>query len=103
MIYAKAKSTALLAVGLVTLVGCHRTPPQLPLQPLMIAGKAMQPALKEGDRILVTEDLKELKRGDVVVYHYPADQNQSFISRIIGLPNEEVEVNEGRVFVNGRP
>jgi len=62
----------------------------------------MQPGLKEGDQILIADDVKELKRGDIVLYHYPADQKQNFISRIIGLPNEEVEVKEGRVFVDGK-
>lgn len=71
-------------------------------EPIQVAGIAMEPELKKGDRILITNDTTDLKRGDIVTYHYPLDETQSFISRVIGLPNEEIELREREVFIDGK-
>jgi signal peptidase I len=42
-------------------------------------------------------------RGDVVVFHSPADPERDFVKRIIGLPGDRVEARDGQVFVNGAP
>lgn len=49
----------------------------------------------------------QLKRGDVVAFHYPAadnpvDQKLVFMKRAIGLPGDEVELREKAVYVNGK-
>jgi len=62
----------------------------------------MEPSLKRGDKILISRDVEKLERGDIVIYHYPGDESQSFIHRIIGLPEEEIEMRQGRVYINGR-
>lgn len=62
----------------------------------------MEPGLKEGDRILLNKDVTNLKRGDVVAFYYPKDQSKGYIKRVIGLPDEEIEVREGRIYVNGK-
>ena len=72
------------------------------LQPVKVEGKAMEPALKEGDRILVSQTLDKLDHGDIVLFYYPGDQSQRFIKRIIGLPKDEIEIQEGIVFLNGK-
>jgi len=40
-------------------------------------------------------------RGDVLVFEYPRDVSKDYIKRVIGLPNETVEVRDGKVYVNG--
>jgi signal peptidase I len=71
-------------------------------EPVQIAGIAMEPTLKKGDRILIARDIGNLKRGDIVTYYYPSDQSQRFISRIIGLPHEEIEIRNGKVFIDSK-
>jgi signal peptidase I len=83
------------------LVACGASS-QLPVEPAEVAGIAMEPALKKGDRIIITKNLTDLKRGDIVTYYYPGDQSQRFISRIVGLPHEEIEIRGGKVFVDGK-
>jgi signal peptidase I len=39
------------------------------------------------------------KRGDIVVFHPPANGNEFFIKRIIGLPGETVKLKNGKVFI----
>ena len=39
--------------------------------------------------------------GDVVVFSWPRDPRQSFVTRILGLPGARVRVRYGSVIVNG--
>ena len=53
--------------------------------------------------------LKEVRRGDVVVFEFPGDRDKlsdpesiNYVKRCIGLPGDTVHILLGRVFVNGR-
>lgn len=41
------------------------------------------------------------QRGDVVIFKYPQDNRTDFIKRIIGLPNDKIKLENGRLFING--
>lgn len=62
---------------------------------------------KAGDRILVHKwayalgNLLPPRRWDVVVFRDPADPEQHYIKRVVGLPNESVEIIDGDVFIDG--
>jgi|SRR6185503_2550726 len=75
----------------------------VPVQPVKVEGTAMLPALHDGDRIVIERNPQQLERGDIIVFLFPDDQTKSYIKRIIGLPNEVVEIREGKVFVNETP
>jgi signal peptidase I len=96
------KITILIFSTLLLIVAGCSAATQTPVQPVKVLGKSMEPSLKEGDRILITKDVDKLERGDVVTYRYPKDEAQSFIHRIIGLPSEEIEIREGKVYINGK-
>jgi signal peptidase I len=72
-------------------------------KPVRVEGTAMLPTLKDGDRVLMDENIGELKRGDIVTFLYPKDTSKTYLKRIIGLPGETVEIRRGRVFINGQP
>jgi signal peptidase I len=71
------------------------------VQPIKVEGIAMEPALKNGDRIFVDRNVDKLDRSDIVVFYYPVDPTKSYIKRIVGLPGETVEVRDGKVLING--
>ena len=75
------------------------------VQPVKVEGTSMLPRLHDGERIFVNKliyyGLPKLERGDIIVFWYPNDPSKSYIKRIIGLPNEIVEVREGRILING--
>jgi signal peptidase I len=72
------------------------------IQPVRIQGYAMAPSLKEGDHGVFSRRFAKLERGDIVVFYYPAEPSKSYIKRIIGLPDEEIEIRAGKVLINGR-
>jgi signal peptidase I len=68
-----------------------------------VQGQAMMPALRDGERVLIWKVVEEINRGDIVVFWYPDDPSKSYIKRVIGLPGEEVMVENGKVLINGSP
>ncbi len=55
----------------------------------------MFPTFENADYLIVDKVSYELgnpKRDDVVVFRYPKDQKKFFIKRIIGLPNETIDI-----------
>jgi len=78
---------------LLTASACS-TAKEVGFQPVKIEGIAMEPALKDGDRIFINRAIDPIQRGDIVIF-YPADQSKSFVKRVVGLPNDRVEIREG--------
>lgn len=71
-------------------------------QPFFVRGSSMEPSFHNFDYLIIDEisyRLREPTRGEVVVFKYPQDPSSRFIKRIIGLPGEEIKVEEGKVFV----
>ena len=69
-------------------------------QPFFVKGQSMEPNFENGDYLIVDEisyKLREPKRGEVIVFKYPENPSQRFIKRVIGLPNETVEIEDGKV------
>ncbi len=76
------------------------------VQAFRVQGMSMAPELMDGERILVNKfvyHFSEIERGDVVVFWYPEDPDVSFIKRVVALPQDRVEIVQGRVSVNGEP
>jgi signal peptidase I len=68
---------------------------------------SMQPTLYEGNFVLVNRiayRIGEPGRGDIIVFRYPPDPDREpYIKRLIGLPGDVVNVENGQVLVNGFP
>ena len=76
-------------------------------QPVKVEGTSMMPGLTDQERIFINKYTYKLGAGsiardDLVVFHYPYDPSQSYIKRIIGLPGDYIEIDDGTVYVNGQ-
>ena len=43
------------------------------------------------------------QRGDVVVFKFPQDNKTDFIKRIVGLPRDKIKMQDGILYINGKP
>jgi signal peptidase I len=74
-------------------------------QPVKVEGTSMSPLISDQERIFINKFVyryEPIERGDVVVFWYPLDRSKSFIKRVVGLPEDTVEIREGHVYVNGK-
>lgn len=72
------------------------------VQPFLVSGASMEPNFSDGNYLLIDEityRLRAPERGEVIVFRYPKDRSIFFIKRIIGLPGEEVVIENGRIKV----
>lgn len=71
-------------------------------QPFIVSGQSMVPTFQNSDYLIIDEIsylLGTPHRGDVIVFHYPTDHSKYLIKRIIALPNENVQIKNGKVTV----
>jgi len=74
------------------------------IQVSIVRGNSMEPALHDGDRLVVdrvTYNLASVGRGDVVVLRYPRNPNVDFVKRVVGVPGDRIAMRAGVLFVNG--
>jgi signal peptidase I len=90
----------LIRKNLLVIAACSVLLAACSLQPVRIEGTGMSPTLNDGDKIFIDKNLGELKRGDIILFYYPKDRSKSYMKRIIGLPNETVEIREGRIYID---
>ncbi|MDB2437643.1 signal peptidase I [Hellea sp.] len=92
-------------------------------QPFHIPSGSMLPGLMKGDYIITTKYSlgygtyaaaplpfpvkkgrlfeREPNRGDVIVFR-PEGDNKNFIKRLVGLPGDQMQVQKGKLFINGK-
>ena len=40
------------------------------------------------------------ERYDVIIFHYPDNEEELFVKRVIGLPGDRVEIRDGKIYIN---
>jgi signal peptidase I len=87
------------------------------VQAFKIPTGSMENNLLIGDHLLVNKfvfspassleravlPVRDIRRGDIVVFKYPDEPERDFIKRVIGLPGETLELRNKKVFINGQP
>ncbi len=69
-------------------------------QPFVVSGESMFPTFHDGEYLIVDElsyIIRTPERGEVIVFRYPGDPKRFFIKRIIGMPNEEIIINNNEI------
>jgi len=84
-------------------------------QAFKIPTGSMEDNLKIGDHIIVNKfiygpttppwhklfPLREIRRGDIIVFRYPLQPDTDFVKRVVGMPGDTIEVRDKTVYVNG--
>lgn len=74
------------------------------VQPFYVRGASMEPNFYNFEYLIIDElsyRFHTPARGDVVVLRNPHRTSQFFIKRIVGLPGDQVEIKERKVFIDG--
>jgi signal peptidase I len=70
----------------------------------VVPTRSMFPTIQAGDRVLVDKlwtDPGKLRRNDVVVFRSAGPGSELFIMRVVGLPGDQIEIENERVRING--
>ena len=87
------------------------------LQTFQIPTGSMEDGLLVGDQIIVNKliygpeipllravmPMRDVRRGDVVIFKYPDDPTLDYVKRVIGLPGEEVRIYQHQIWIDGVP
>lgn len=97
-------ATVVIAVFVITYV----------VQAFQIPSESMENTLLIGDYLLVDKQCyggggigdyvipyRKIRRGDIVVFHYPVNPSQHFVKRVVGIPGDRIRLQDKRVYVNG--
>jgi len=84
------------------------------VQAFQIPSESMENTLLIGDYLLVDKlrygggalwdhfiPYRQVRRGDIVVFHYPVNPAQHFVKRVVGVPGDRVRLIKRQVYVNG--
>lgn len=77
------------------------------LMPTEVSGTSMVPTLQSADKLL-TSPLPYIwgtpQRGDIIVFQAPnEEEGVYYVKRVVGLPGERVLVDDGIVYIDGKP
>lgn len=71
-------------------------------EPFNVPSASMIPSLMVGDHMFASKiAYGEARRGDIVVFKLPRDNQTVYVKRLIGLPGDRVQVKGGVVHLNG--
>jgi signal peptidase I len=77
------------------------------IKPYRVPTPSMANTVKKGDRVLVDRVMyghRAIRRGDIIVFRGgKAVDYQVLLKRVVGLPGDVLSIEDGQLFVNGRP
>lgn len=69
-----------------------------------VSGSSMENTLSDGDNLIVDKisyRFKEPQRFDIIVFPFRYEEKTYYIKRIIGLPGETVQIEDGLIYIDG--
>ena len=64
---------------------------------------SMENTIMPGDDLFgfrLAYQFSEPKRGDIIIFKYPDDEEEKYVKRVIGLPGETVRIENAKVYIN---
>lgn len=75
------------------------------IQNKRVVGNSMSPTLENNQMVIINKIIyrwEEVKQGDIIVFKLP-DKNEKIVKRIVGLPGDKIDYNEGILYINDEP
>lgn len=64
---------------------------------------SMENTIMPGDDLFgfrLAYQFSEPKRGDIIIFKYPDDEEEKYVKRIIGLPGETVRISNAKIYID---
>jgi signal peptidase I len=72
------------------------------VEPVIVPSESMLPTIQVGNVLYVNKlDNDNIQRGDIVVFNPPFLDNIKFVKRVIGVPNDTIEIIGQDITING--
>jgi signal peptidase I len=71
---------------------------------VQVLNVSMLPTLHEGQFIMVNRFAYKqggFERGDIIIFHNPTNPEEDYIKRLVGIPGDVIDIENGEVRVNG--
>lgn len=71
-----------------------------------VRGSSMEPTLHDEQYLVISKLIYWIhppERGDIIVFHPPNNPAEDYIKRVVGLPGEKVQVQNGEIWASGVP
>jgi signal peptidase I len=68
-----------------------------------VVGNSMLPTFQDKEQLVaekISINTSNMKRGDVIIFKNINENNRLLIKRIVGLPEESIRIQDGKVFIN---
>lgn len=65
---------------------------------------SMENTIMAGDRFIgnrLSYIFSKPERGDIIVFKYPDNEEETYVKRVIGLPGETVVIEDGKIYIDG--
>jgi signal peptidase I len=75
-------------------------------EPFSIPSTSMEPTALPGDYVLTINGYyrgHQPQRGELVIFALPSDPSVTFFKRIIGLPGDRIQMQDGILYINDAP
>ena len=72
---------------------------------VQVLNVSMLPTLHEGQFIMVNRFAYKqggFERGDIIIFHNPTNPDEDYIKRLVGIPGDVIDIENGEVRVNSR-
>lgn len=66
---------------------------------------SMEATINKGNRMIgfrLEYVFSSPKRGDIIIFKYPDNENENYVKRVVGLPEETIEIREGIVYITDK-
>lgn len=70
-------------------------------QPFLVRDSSMEPALRNGELIVIDRLEHSFRRGDLVVWRYEEGSEAYYAHRVVGVPFDTIEMRDGILSING--